>query len=894
MKQFWRRRHWDKERREELEAYLQMETEDNLARGVPPGEASAAARRKLGNSTRIREEIYRMNTIGFLDSLMQELRYGLRTLRHDPLFTIVAAATLAIGIGANTAVFSVVDAVLFKALPYPRSEQLVAVWHKAPGAPGLASVSGDLRLSGSMYLTYSDRNRSFQSLGVWLPLTANVTGLAEPEQVRTVLASDGALQALNVPALAGRWFSHAEESPGGPAAILLSYGYWQRHFGGDRSVIGRKLTVDSQLREIVGVMPRGFRFADTEFDLLVPVAFDRAKVILPGFGFQCVARLKPGVTIAQANADIARLVPVWIDSWPTAPGVSPHVYDAWRITPSIRPLQQDVVGGVSGVLWVLMGTIGIVMLIACANVANLMLVRAEGRQHELALRAALGAGSVRVVSGLWIESLLLAAAGGAAGIALAYGGLRWLVALGPGNLPRLGEISVDARALAFAFAISLLSGLLFGLVPAWKYAGPGISPALRGGGRTSSQSRERHRTRNVLVVAQVALALVLLVSAGLMIRTFQALRRVQPGFTHAENLQTLRLSIPPQLIAGPAQVARMQNNILDKLAAIPGVDSAGFASELPMEEFEHNWDVVVEEGHRLDAAQMPPLRVFESVSPDLLATMGTRLVAGRDLTWTDVYDRRHFVLVSDNLARELWGSASAAIGKRLGSIPGASVQEVAGVVQDVRINGVHAPAPATVYWPALIDGRYRAGSLSVERNVTIAIRSTRAGTAGFLDQIRQAVWSVNPSLPVTGVRTMREIYDKSLARTSFLLTMLAIAASMALTLGIVGIYGVISYAVSQRRREIGIRLALGAQQNALRRMFVRYGLGLAAIGVAFGAVAAVGLTRLMRSLLFGIDAADPLTYAAVALALSAAAALASYLPARRASGVDPAEVLRAE
>jgi len=891
-RRFFRRAKWDRERLREIESYVQIEADDNAARGMPYAEAHAAARRKFGNSTLIREEIYSMNTISFLDALGRDVRYSLRALRHHPMFTLVALLTLAIGIGANTAVFSVLNSVLLKPLAYPKPDELVAVKQTAPGAAGLANIAEGLRLSPSMYFTFAEQNRSFQAFGVWAPGTASVTGLAEPEQVRTVYVSDGALQAIGVQPALGRWLSRADQLPGGPQTVLLNYGYWQRRLGGDRSVAGRKITVDGRSREIVGVMPQGFRFVNQDFDLIMPLSFDRSKLSLPGFGFPGIARLKPGVTIAQANADLARMLPIWMSSWPYRG--NPRIYETWRITPDLRPLKQEVVGNASEILWVVMGTIGMVMLIACANVANLMLVRAEARQHELAIRAALGAAWRRIVREMLMESVLLGLMGGVAGVALAYGALRLLMAIGPANLPRLTEISLDARALGFTLALSLVSGLLFGLIPALKYAGPRASLALRSAGRTASVSRERHRARNLLVVAQVAMALVLLVSAGLMIRTFQALRTVEPGFTQAEHLQTMRISIPVQLIAEPQRVTRVQNDILDKLAAITGVASVAFASEMPMEGIPPNWDDILIEGQTYTSTEIPPLRLFKYVSPGFFHTSGTRIVAGRDLTWTDVYGLRRNAMISENLARELWGTPSAALGKRFRTGLNALWWEVIGVIQDVRENGVDERAPAIVYWPSMLDNLYGPGPLDAVRSVTFVVRSDRTGSEGFLNQVRQAVWSVNPNLPLASVRTMREIYDRSLARTSFTLVMLGIAGAMALVLGIIGIYGVISYAVSQRRREIGIRLALGAQPGELRRMFVRHGLVLAGIGVAIGLVAATGLMRLMKSLLFGISPLDPVIYAAVPIVLVTAAVLASYLPARRAAVVDPVEALRAD
>jgi predicted permease len=898
---YFRRAKWDRERLQEIESYVQIETDDNIARGMPPDEARAAARRKLGNSMLIREEIYTMNTIAWADTIARDVRYGLRALRHNPVFTAVALLTIAIGIGANTAVFSVVNSVLLRPLRYPQAEQLVALRQVAPGAAGLASFVDGLHLSPSMYFTYAEHNTTFQSLGVWTTGTANVTGLAEPEQVRTVYISDGLLRALDVPPAAGRWFLAGDYVPRGDpdvfgsgyaGTVMLGYGYWQRRFGGDRSVIGRNITVDSRTLEVVGVMPRKFRIVNADFDVIVPLAFYRNKLILAGFGFQGIGRLKPGVTIAQANADLARLLPVWMDSWSNGPGSNGHIYETWRITPTLRPLKQEVVGNVSDVLWVVTGTIGLVMLIACANVTNLLLVRAEARQQELAVRAALGAGWGRIVRELLLESVLLGLLGGALGVLIGNAGLGLLAAIGPANLPRLDEIALDGRTIVFTVILSLLSGLVFGLIPALKYAGARIPVALRNAGRTACVSRERHRARNLLVVAQVAMALVLLVSAGLMIRTFQALRTVDPGFSQAERLQTIRVSIPASLVPDPKRVLRIQNDIVDKLAAIPRVDSAAFASEMPMQGFDPAWDNIFIEGRTYDRNEIPPLRFFKYVSPGVFKTVGTRMIAGRELTWAEVYGLRQVVMVSENLSRELWGSPAAAIGKRIRQYPLLPWREVIGVVQDVQENGVQEHAPEIVYWPSMMDYMFGPAPVNTVREMTFVIRSERAGTASFLKQVQEAVWSVNSNLPVAGVRTMQDIYTQSFARTSFTLVMLGIAGAMALVLGIIGIYGVIAYAVSQRTREIGIRLALGAQPGELRTMFVRYGLTLAAIGVAFGLGAAVGLARLMKSLLFGISPLDPLTYAVVPVVLVAAAVLASYLPARRAAAVDPVEALK--
>jgi predicted permease len=892
--QLFSRRRLYSELSQEIQGHLDEKIEELVAGGMSREEASHLARREFGNVGVTEESSRQAWRWPSVEDFLMDVSYGLRTLRHSPVFTVVGLLTIAIGIGANAGVFSVVNSVLLKPLNYPKAEELVALHQTAPGAAGLADFENGLLLSPSMYFTYAEQNRTFQSLGVWVTGTANVTGLAEPEQVRTVYVSDGLLQALGTPPEVGRWFSAADQIPRGPETVLLSYGYWQRRFGGDRAVIGRNIMVDSRPREIVAVMPKGFQFVDVDFDLVSPLAFERGKLILAGFGFHGIARLKPGATIADGNADITRMLPIWMDSWSNGPGTNPHIYETWKITPMLRPLKQEVIGNVGELLWVVMGTIGLVMLIACANVANLMLVRVEARQQELAVRAALGAGWTRIVRGLLVESVMLGLMGGVVGVGLAYAGVRFLVTIGPANLPRLAEISIDARTLGFTLVLSVLSGLLFGLIPALKYAGPRTSLALRSAGRTISASRERHRARNLLVVCQVAMALVLLVSAGLMIRTFEALRTVEPGFTDAQHLQLMRISIPDSLIQEPERVTQIQHEILDKLAATPGVKSAAFVSEMPMEGFDSAWDEIFAEDKVYSADAIAPLRLYKYVSPGFLQTAGTRLVAGREMTWSEVYALRPVVMISENLAREMWGTPSAAIGKHLREFSNMPWHEVIGVVQDVHEKGAQERAPETVYWPSLMSNLYVPGPVGAVRVVTFAIRSERAGTEAFLNEVRQAVWSVNSNLAVASVRTMQAVYGKSLARISFTLVMLGIAGAMALTLGIIGIYGVISSTVSQRQREIGIRLALGAQGEDVLRMVLRQGAKLALVGVAIGVCVAFGLTQLMRNLLFGVTAYDPVTFATVAVLLVFVALLACYIPARRAMLVDPIVALRYE
>ena len=803
------------------------------------------------------------------------------------MFTAIALLTLAIGIGANTAVFSVVNGVLIKPLPYPDADELIGVWHSAPGIN-----IPKLNVAPAMHFTYREESQTFREFGIWSSGGAAITGQSEPERVQTVRVTDGTLQALGVPPALGRWFSREDDTPGSPRTVMLMPGYWHRRFGGDQSVVGRTLTIDANPHTVIGIMPDGFQFLDEEADVILLQQFDRNRLFLANFSYQGVARLKPGVTLEQANADVGRMLPIWLKSWQPPLGLDRKVFENARIGPALTPLKQDIVGDITDTLWVLMGTIGVVLLIACANVANLLLVRVEGRQQELATRAALGAGWWRLARELLHESLLLGLIGGILGLGVAYGALRLLLAVGPETLPRLREITIDPVVLAFTVIASLLSGLFFGIIPVLKYAGPHLVTALRGSGRTSSHSRERHRARNVLVVVQVALALVLLVASGLMIRTFQTLRHVPPGFVRPGDVQMMRVSIPDSAQVDAERVARTFNEILEKVTAIPGVESAAMVSSAPLEGFNSN-DPVMAEDKAYAPGQIPPIRRFKFISPGYFRTVGTPLMAGRDITWTDVFDDRHVTVISDNMAHEMWGSSQAALGKRIRVAPLDHWREIVGVVGDVYDDGVHEPASTIVYWPMMMS-KFWGNERWAARSLTYVLRSERTSTESFLTQVRQAVWSVNGSLPLALVRTLQEVYERSMARTTFALVMLAIAGGMALLLGLIGIYGVISYAVSQRTREIGIRMALGIDHKCVKRMFVQHGFVLAAIGIVVGVGVAAGVTRLMASLLFQVSPLDGTTYSAVSLVLATAAVLASYLPARRAAALDPVEALRAE
>ena len=894
---FFRRAFWDRDRAEELRSYVEIETDENIARGMSPEAARRAAHLKLGNTTRIREEIHRMNTISPLETLGRDLRLAFRGMRRRPAFTAAVVLTLALGIGANTAIFGVVDGVLIKPLPYPNAGELVSVKQVAPGL----NVS-ELRMSPTQYFTYREEGRVFQHIGLYGDGGTTITGIGEPEQARLLAVTYDVPQALGVQPQLGRLFTEDDTRRGGTRfapVVILTHAYWQRRFGGDVSVIGRRLIADSDPVEVIGVMPEGFRFLDMEpaAEVIALIAFDRSRQTIGGFGYSSLARLKPGTTVAEANADIARMLPIWLNAWPTQPNTAGRQeFEKWRIAPVVQPLKDEVVGGVGDMLWVLMATIGMVLLIACANVANLMLVRSESRRQEFAVRTALGARRGDIVREVLIESLVLSLVGGALGVALAYAGLSVVVATAPVTLPRVEDISLDPRVVTFAIVVSLFSSMLFGTLPALKHAAQHGAPIV-GAARGASTSRERQRTRNALVVVQVALALVLLVASGLMIRTFVALLDVEPGFAAAADVQTARVWVPPQQVREAERVTRLQHEILDKIAALPGVKAAAFASAVPMEGPLRVWlNPVFIEGKGDAPGTTPPLRRMKVVSPGYFAAVGTRMIAGRDITWSDIYGRARVAIVSESFAREVWGSPAAALGHHIrDSAPTTTDlwREIVGVVEDVHEDALHQVAPTFAYWPVMMEN-FGGNALFSMRAVNLVIRSDEAGRDSLLNGVRNAVWSVNSSMPVFLVRTMKDLYDASMARTSFALVMLGIAAAMALALGVIGIYGVIAYVVAQRSREIGIRLALGAAPAVLMRMFVRQGLTLTAAGAAVGVLTAVALTQWMSSLLFGVERLDPPTYAAVLAVLAVAAMAASYVPARRAAAVDPVETLTAE
>ncbi len=819
-----------------------------------------------------------------LRGVSHDLRYALRMLRRQPAFSLTVVLTLALGIGATTAMFSVVNGVVIKPLPYPDSENVVTV--------GVSAVFGTQRTNGfplapRMFASYAENGRSFQEFGLFAFPEVTVTGSGSPEHSNALRLTRGVLLALGVQPALGRWFSPDDDRPGTTETVMLSHGYWQRRFGGDPAVVGRVMTIDATPREVVGVMPAGFSLRGQSPDLILPFRFDAGQ---PPAGFCClgVARLRPGATLTQANADVARMVDLWTRQENRA------ALEDLQLGPAVRPLKDDVVGpNVGRVLWTLLGSISILLAIACANVANLLLVRAEGRAQELSVRTALGAGWGRIARAVLVESLTLSVLGGLIGLALAYGGLRMLVANGPASLPRLSELTIDLTVFAFTLAMSLVSGALFAVIPIAKTVGwmrvRGLREFVHGVSRWASAGRSQHRSQNALVVVQVAFALVLTIGSGLMLRTFQNLLNVQPGFTHSETIQSARIVLSAVAVPDPERVPRAQRAVLDRLAAIPGVTAAAFINQLPMEPGLNA--IVAAEGKEYGARGIPPTRTIKTMSPGALRTLGTPLRAGRDFTWEELYTERNVAMVSESFARAEWSTVEGAIGKRVLVGTSQTWQEVVGVVADVYDDGADKPAPAIVYWPAR-QHDFVAGPM-LQRSMAVALRSERAGTEGFVREIQQAVEEVMPGLPVFQIRTQREVYDRSMAGTEFSLVLLGIAGVMALLLGIVGLYGVLAYAVAQRQREVGIRLALGAEPGSVKRMFVSRGMLLAGVGIGIGAAVAAGVTRWMSSLLFGVTPVDAATFVTAAAVLLLAALAASYVPARRAAAVDPALTLTA-
>ncbi|HEX5412378.1 MAG TPA: ABC transporter permease [Terriglobia bacterium] len=819
---------------------------------------------------------------------MGHLKKVVRRLLRTPAFTIPAIITLTIGIGANTAIFSVLEGVILKPLPYPQPEQLVSV-----ALVPRASKSRIRAIGPADYFVFRDQSRTFQDIGLYRSGAANITGFAQPERVDTLNVTYGTLSALDVAPLLGRLFTRQDDSPAAPPSAILTYFYWRRKFGGDSSIVGRTIIVDGTERLIIGVMPRGFHFLDeSDIALILPLQLNRNRTYLGDFSYEAIARLRNGVTIAEATSDVNRLLPIVLRSFAVPPNLSLDFLRHARFGPSLRPLQQEVIGSLGKLLWFLTGSIGLVLLMACANVANLFLVRTNVRQQELAIRIALGATFQHVARDLLFESLVIGLSAGAFGLLFAYTATHLIVSLSPVDLPRLRDVGIDRYVLLFNFCVAALTSVFFGLIPLLRYIRSRPGMGVQEIGRAPIQNRRQRRLQDTFVAAQVAIAFILLFCSGLIMRSFISLSKVNPGFVRPGDVQTFRIAVPSSEVPNNDRLMRMEQQIRDNLAALPSVSSVGISSDVPMDGTKPI-DPIFIDGRQYKNGQVPPLCWFHYVSPGYLAAAGIPLIAGRNITWDDTYKRIPVALVSENLARAYWGDPLNALRSRIRPFSSDVWCRIIGVVGDVHGDGVGEGAPLAVYWP-LLNTRTETRRAGRNRNVAFVIRSPLSGSEAFMSSVRKAVWSVDGNLPIANFHTLKFYYKMSLARTSFALVMLSIAGGIALVLGVFGLYGVTAYAVSQRTREIAIRMALGAEPTYVVTMFIRHGLAVAVIGIVGGFLGAVAIAQFMSSLLFHIGVMDPGTCLAVTICVLLVALLATYLPSRRAAYVSPVEGLRFE
>jgi putative ABC transport system permease protein len=807
-----------------------------------------------------RNATYRRPGVG---TLLQDVRFALRQLRRNPGFAVVAAGTLALGIGANTAIFSVVDAVLLKPLPYPEAEGLVSAGYLLRGE----------------YVVLRDEGTALEELGLHQAgVGFNLAVDGEPERVPGAFTSPELFRVLGVPPLLGRLPLAEEANPGADAVVLLSHSLWRQRFAGDPAVVGTDILVDSEPRTVVGVMPADFAFPDGTTRLWVPLGVDRGDPVglWGGGGGQAIGRLAPGADAGRAQAELRALAPTMREAntlWVPPPG-----YGADREVVSLR---DQVVGDARALLLVVLGAVGLVLLIACANVANLLLVRSEARRREVAIRAALGAGRGRLVRQFLVESVLLGLVGGALGLLLAHGGVAALLALLPAETPRLAEVAIDGRVLGFALGVSLLCGLGFGLVPAWGAFRRQIEPELRRGG---SGGGGRGSFGGMLVAAEVALATVLVIGAGLLVRSFQELLRVDPGFhTEVESVLSARVT-PPEIRYGQAGAQRVfYAELLEGIEGLPGVAQVALVDRVPLSPWSGGWAIESEETPHVPGLAAPVVQ-RRVVTPDYLGVMGIPLLAGRPLNELDREGAPDVALVNEAMAREHWPGQDP-VGKRFRPVWWQDRWiTVVGVVADVRQHGLGLEAEPEMYRPFRQEP---------EGEMTVVVRSA-AAAGPLVPGLRAAVHAVDPEVPVSDLRTLERVIADSVAEPRLAMLLLGLLGTMALLLGAVGIYGVVSYGAARRTREMGVRIALGARSTDVLRLVLTRGLGLALAGVVAGAVAALGLTRALQGLLFGVRPTDPLTFAAVALLLLGVALLASYLPARRATRVDPMIALRSD
>jgi len=801
-----------------------------------------------------------------MDTLFRDVRYGFRSLLKRPGFTAIALVALALGIGANTAIFSLVNAVVLQPLPYPEPERLVWVWGNFPGG-NRASVSP------ADYLDFRSQNKSFEQFAATVSITSTttLTGSGEPEPLNASVVTGNYFQALGVTPALGRGFSLDNEKPGNDQVAIISYELWQRRFAGNPGIVNQRINLDSKSFEVIGVMPKNLTFPQTA-DLWVPLNFDgnpelrvrKAHFLRP------LGRLKPGVTMAQAQSDTDGIATQLEKQYPNS-------NTGWSLR--LEGLRDRLIGSSKTSLFILFGAVGFVLLIACANVANLLLVRAAGRQKEIALRTALGASRFRIVRQLMTESLLLAIIGGTIGALIAAWGIDLLVLLSGNTIPPTATVRIDATVLAFTLVTTVITGLLFGLAPALRTMKLNLSDTLKEGGRSGGEGTLKNRTRSLLVVFESALAVVLLIGAGLLIRSFIALQNTNPGFD-ANNVLTMRVDLPRGKYDTPEKASSFFQQLEQRLSGLPGVEKVGFITELPLTGQPNDAPFTVE-GRPAVARGQEFGADFRRVNQNYFEALRIPLLRGRNFTPQEVRDNARMIVVSESLVNTAFPNEEA-LGKRLMTVLSDKPFEIIGVVGDIRHRSLEFQPYATMYLPTFTSGRM---------NLTLR---TQGDPMSLVPAVRKEVSGIDPEQPVAAIRTMDEWVDRSTATPRYRTTLLGLFAAIAMILAATGIYGVMSYSVAQRTHEIGIRMALGARQGDVRRMVVGQGMLLVAVGLGIGLLTAFGVTRVMNTLLFQVTAKDPLTFLAVAGLLSIVAFVACFIPARRATKVDPLTALRYE
>jgi len=824
-------------------------------------------------------------------SLSSVVKPAWRSLRRSPAFTVTASLTLIIGIGAAVAIFALVNGVLLRPLPYGDPDRLVVPYHNMQ----LIGLAKGNQTQGT-YFTYKKLARSLEAIGVYQAGAVNVSdprGGSEPQRMGSAFVTQSVIPLLQVPPLIGRSFTEAEDAPKGPNVVIISEGLWRSRFGGDRGVLGRTIDVNGRTWEIIGVMPTRFRFPSPETQIWIPMRLDANDPSPGGFNYDGIARLRKGVTIAAASRDLVSVLPKILELSPNlAPGVSTQMLlDQARPVPFVAPLKDDVTGGIAKTLWIVAAAAGVVLLVACANVTNLILVRADGRQRELAVREALGAGRGRVTMYFLGESIVVTAVSAAAGVALAAVAIRLLVSMGPTSIPRLSEVHIDLATVAFAIVVSALVAVACSIVPVLRIGRVHLSNALREGGRGGTAGRARQRIRSALVAGQIALALVALASSGLLLRTFERLNAVRPGF-EPEGLATFWVALPYARYTSDTSVVRFYSQLLDRVRAVPGVRDVGLSSRLPFEQ-NGGWSkdpLYPEDDLATYANKIPPLNFYTTTDGGYFHVMGIPLIAGKTFDRPEL-QRGDEAIISRATAIQFWKDSTGqrVLGKRFRELPGTPWLTIVGVVGDTRDSSLASPPSLVVYRPQSISN----GTHSTQWTMALVVRTGSEPTA-ITSAIQRAVRDLDPTLPLFDIRSMSEITAASMAQLSFTIIVLGAAALVTLILGAVGLYGVMAYVVSLRTRELAVRIALGATPSAVIRMLTTQGVVVTGFGVAAGLVLFVIVARALKSLLFGVASMDPVTLLSASLLLVGIAAFASWLPARRTARVDPADVLRAE